>query len=99
MHVRGFTMRHPAIDEGLRGTFSGLSAHASVEYLRSLGITAVELLPIQAFLHDRHLTERGLSNYWGYNALAFFAPHPTLRAAISVSSRRWFRYCTAPASR
>ena len=81
MHVRGFTMRHPAIDEGLRGTFSGLSAHASVEYLRSLGITAVELLPIQAFLHDRHLTERGLSNYWGYNTLAFFAPHPTYLAS------------------
>lgn len=77
MHVRGFTMRHPAISEALRGTFEGLSAPASVDYLRSLGITAVELLPIQAFIHDRHLTERGLSNYWGYNTLAFFAPHPT----------------------
>jgi glycogen debranching enzyme GlgX len=76
MHVRGFTMRHPAIDESLRGTFAGLSTRASVDYLRSLGITAVELLPVQAFLHDRHLIERGLCNYWGYNTLAFFAPHP-----------------------
>ena len=81
MHVRGFTMRHPAINEALRGTFEGLSAPASVDYLRSLGITAVELLPIQAFLHDRHLIERGLSNYWGYNTLAFFAPHPTYLAS------------------
>ncbi|MBK8175824.1 MAG: glycogen debranching protein GlgX [Rhodospirillales bacterium] len=77
MHVRGFTMRHPAIDETMRGTFAGLSAPASVDYLRSLGITAVELLPVQAFLHDRHLIERKLCNYWGYNTLAFFAPHPT----------------------
>ena len=79
-HVRGFTIRHPEIDEDLRGAFAGLSAPASVEYLRSLGITAVELLPIQAFLHDRHLVERGLRNYWGYNTLAFFAPHPTYLA-------------------
>ena len=81
MHVRGFTMRHPAIDEGLRGTFAGLSAQASVDYLRSLGVTAVELLPIQSFLHDRHLIERGLSNFWGYNTLAYFAPHPTYLAS------------------
>ena len=80
MHVRGFTMRHPEIDKDLRGAFAGLSSHASVEYLRSLGITAVELLPIQAFLHDRHLIERGLRNYWGYNTLAFFAPHPAYLA-------------------
>ena len=79
-HVRGFTIRHPEIDEDLRGAFAGLSAPASVEYLRGLGITAVELLPIQAFLHDRHLVERGLRNYWGYNTLAFFAPHPTYLA-------------------
>jgi isoamylase len=77
MHVRGFTMRHPEIDEALRGTFAGMSTHASVDYLRSLGITAVELLPVQAFIHDRHLIERDLRNYWGYNTLAFFAPHPT----------------------
>jgi glycogen operon protein len=80
MHVRGFTMRHPEIDKNLRGAFAGLSSHASVEYLRSLGITAVELLPIQAFLHDRHLVERGLRNYWGYNTLTFFAPHPAYLA-------------------
>jgi isoamylase len=81
MHVRGFTMRHPAISEAVRGTFEGLSAPASVDYLRSLGVTAVELLPIQAFLHDRHLAERGLSNYWGYNTLTFFAPHPSYLAS------------------
>jgi isoamylase len=76
MHVRGFTMRRPDVPDQMRGTFAGLSTAPVVEYLQTLGITAVELLPIHAFLHDRHLIERGLRNYWGYNTIGFFAPHP-----------------------
>jgi isoamylase len=74
VHTRGYTMRHPAVPPALRGSFAGLAHHAVVDYLRSLGITAVELLPIHAFLDDRRLVELGLRNYWGYNSIAFFAP-------------------------
>ena len=74
--VRGLTMRHPLISEDIRGTFAALGAPPMVEYLKRLGITTLELLPVQAFLQDRHLLERGLSNYWGYNTLSFFAPEP-----------------------
>jgi glycogen operon protein len=76
MHVRGFTMQHPDVPEEARGTFAGLSGAPVVQYLRDLGVTAVELLPVHAFVHDRHLTERRLRNYWGYNTIGFFAPHP-----------------------
>jgi isoamylase len=75
-HVRGFTARHPDVPEAARGTFTGLCAAPVVEYLRDLSITAIELLPVHAFLHDRRLIERGLRNYWGYNSIGFFAPHP-----------------------
>jgi isoamylase len=75
-HVRGFTMRHPDVPEALRGTFGALATAPVVDYLRDLGITAIELLPVHAFAHDRHLVERGLRNYWGYNSIQFFAPHP-----------------------
>ncbi|MBI4183529.1 MAG: glycogen debranching protein GlgX [Proteobacteria bacterium] len=76
LHVRGFTMRHPEVADDLQGTFAGLASHEVVRYLRDLGITAVELMPVHAFLDDRHLVEKGLSNYWGYNTLCFFAPDP-----------------------
>ena len=76
LHVKGFTMRHPQVGDAVRGTFAGLAAAPVVSYLRDLGITAVELLPIHAFIQDRHLVERGLRNYWGYNTIGFFAPHP-----------------------
>jgi isoamylase len=76
LHVKGFTMRHPAVGDAARGTFAGLAAAPVVTYLRDLGITAIELLPTHAFIHDRHLLERGLRNYWGYNTIGFFAPHP-----------------------
>lgn len=76
MHVRGFTMRHPDVPDGAKGTFGGLANHEVVRYLKELGITAVELLPVHAFLHDGHLIEHGLRNYWGYNSIGFFAPHP-----------------------
>ncbi len=73
-HVRGFTMLHPALPAPLRGTFAGLAAQPVVDYLKSLGITAIELLPVQAFVNDRHLTMNGLTNFWGYNTIGFFAP-------------------------
>jgi isoamylase len=73
-HVRGFTMRHPAVPQNLRGTFSGLKVHEVVSYIRSLGVTSVELLPIHAFVDDEFLLRKGLRNYWGYNTIGFFAP-------------------------
>ena len=74
VHIKGFTSRHPDVPEELRGTYAGLASPAVIEYLKSLGITAVELLPIHHFVADRHLVERGLTNYWGYNSIGFFAP-------------------------
>ncbi|MBX6743122.1 MAG: glycogen debranching protein GlgX [Acetobacteraceae bacterium] len=73
-HVKGFTRQHPAVPEGMRGTYAGLAAPEVVAYLRALGITSVELLPIHTFIHDSLLLEKGLSNYWGYNTIGFFSP-------------------------
>ncbi len=105
MHVKGFTKLHPDVPENLRGTYAGLSSDAAIRYLKNLGVTAVELLPVQEPLDDRHLVERGLVNYWGYNTLGFFAPAGTLRfgrtrpATWCASSRPWSATCTRPASR
>jgi glycogen operon protein len=76
MHVKGFTKLHPDVPDKLRGTYAGLSSDAAIKYLKSLGITAVELLPVHEHIDDRHLVDRGLVNYWGYNTLGFFAPEP-----------------------
>jgi isoamylase len=73
-HVRGFTKRHPGLPEELRGTYAGLVAKETLDYLQSLGVTAVELLPVHTFVDDSYLTEKGLSNYWGYSTIGFFAP-------------------------
>ncbi len=75
VHVKGFTARHPDIPEALRGTYGGLAHPVAIDYLTSLGVSAVELLPVHQFVHDSHLVERGLRNYWGYNSIGFFAPH------------------------
>jgi isoamylase len=75
VHVKGATMRHPDIPEDQRGTYSGLAHPAFIEHLQNLGVTAVELLPVHHFLHDAHLIERGLRNYWGYNSIGYLAPH------------------------
>src|SRR5690606_1755126 len=75
MHVKGFTMLHPALPEDLRGRYLGLAHPAVIDYLVALGVTAVELQPIHQFLHDSHLVEKGLRNYWGYNSIGFLAPH------------------------
>ncbi|MFO7869317.1 MAG: glycogen debranching protein GlgX [Bacteroidales bacterium] len=73
-HVKGFTKLNPNIPEDLRGTYAGIAHPASIEYLTKLGITAIELMPIHHFITDRHLEDNGLTNYWGYNSLGFFAP-------------------------
>ena len=74
VHLKGFTQQHPGVPEELRGTYAGLAHPASVDYLKRLGVTAVELLPIHAFLDDNYLLEKGLRNYWGYNTINFFSP-------------------------
>jgi glycogen operon protein len=75
VHVKGLTVRMPDVPEPLRGTYAGLAHPGAIAYLKELGITAVELLPVHQFIHDGHLLERGLRNYWGYNSIGFFAPH------------------------
>ncbi len=75
MHVKGFTARHPDVPEELRGTYAGLAHPAAIEHLQSLGITAVELMPVHQFIHDDHLVAQKLRNYWGYNSICFLAPH------------------------
>ncbi len=79
-HVRGFTMLHPAVPEKLRGTYEGLGMKPVVDYIKSLGVTSVELLPVHAFITDKHLREEELTNYWGYNSIGFFAPDPRYAA-------------------
>jgi isoamylase len=81
VHVKGFTAKHPDIPEELRGTYAGLAHPAAIEHLTGLGITAVELLPVHAFLHDSHLEEKGLRNYWGYNSIGYLAPHTDYASA------------------
>src|SRR6201996_1835521 len=73
-HVRGYTKLHPAVPDHLRGTFAGLGRKEVVDYIRSLGVTSVELLPIHSFVNDSQLLEKGLTNYWGYNSIAFLSP-------------------------
>ena len=80
LHVRGFTKLHPAVPRKKRGTFAGLGHKAVVEYIKSLGVTAVELMPVYTFIDERHLVEKGLTNYWGYNTIGFFAPEPRYAA-------------------
>ena len=73
-HVRGLTMTHPEVPQALRGTYAGLSCAPVVEHLKRLGVTTLELMPVHAFIDDRHLVDRGLANHWGYNTIGFFAP-------------------------
>ena len=75
-HVRGYTMLHPGVPQKVRGTFAGMAVSEVIDYIKSLGVTTVELLPIHAFITDQHLLERGLTNYWGYNSIGFFAADP-----------------------
>ncbi len=76
-HVRGFTKLHPAVPEALRGTFSGLVVKEVLDHMKSLGVTSVELLPVHDFVNDDLLLKKGLTNFWGYNTIGFFAPEPS----------------------
>jgi isoamylase len=82
VHVRGFTATHPGVPEELRGTYAGLAHEAALQHLVGLGVTAVELLPVHHNVPESFLVERGLTNYWGYNTIGFFAPHATYSAAV-----------------
>jgi len=75
-HVKGLTAMHPGVDPSRRGTYRGLASPAIIDHLKSLGVTAIELLPVHTFVDDRFLVERGLRNYWGYQSIGFFAPEP-----------------------
>ncbi|WP_448852435.1 glycogen debranching protein GlgX [Corynebacterium sp. 335C] len=80
-HVKGMTMTHPDIPESMRGTYAGLAHPAIIEYLKELGVTAIEIMPVHQFLQDDRLRELGLRNYWGYNTFGFFAPHQDYASA------------------
>jgi glycogen operon protein len=81
VHVKGFTAQHPQVPQSLRGTFAGLACPPVIEYLQQLGITAVELMPVHHSVIDKHLIDRGLTNYWGYNSIGFFAPDARFSSA------------------
>lgn len=86
-HVKGFTMQHPDIDPEIRGTYKALASAPVISYLRKLGITAIELLPVHHFVHDSHLVDQGLANYWGYNSIGFFAPHSDYSSTGSMGEQ------------
>ncbi len=88
-HVKGFTMLHPAVPERLRGTYAGLGTPEIIKYVKSLGVTSVELLPIHTFVNDSHLLDNGLTNYWGYNSIGFFAPDPRYASDVANSLREF----------
>ena len=90
LHPRGITMKHPDVPHALRGTFEGLSSATIVDHLTGLGVTAIELLPIHAYVEDRHLVDRGLTNYWGYNTIGFFAPHPAYIGPSGIGGFKTF---------
>jgi isoamylase len=87
-HVKGLTMRHPDIPDEFRGTYLGLAMDPVVDHLVALGVTTVELLPVHHFVADRHLVERGLTNYWGYNSIGFFAPDVRYASAEGAFDRQ-----------
>ncbi|MBV9736284.1 MAG: glycogen debranching protein GlgX [Acidisphaera sp.] len=85
LHVAGYTRRHPAVPEPLRGSFAGLGTKEVLDHIRGLGVTAVELLPVQLFVDDAVLLARGLRNFWGYNTISFFAPDPRYSASLRIA--------------
>jgi glycogen operon protein len=92
MHVRGFSKRHPGIPEPLRGTYEALTSEPAIEHLKKLGVTAVELMPVHHHARDRHLEQRGLTNYWGYNSYGYFAPERRFAASRTpAGSMREFK--------
>ena len=90
LHVKGFTMRHNDIAQADRGKLGGLGSAAALDYLCALGVTAIEILPTHAFIHDKFLVDQGLRNYWGYNTLNYFCPHTEYAHADSIGEMRAF---------
>lgn len=88
-HVKGMSQLHPQVPADLRGTYAGLGTKAIIEHVKSLGVTSIELLPVHAFINDSHLLEKGLTNYWGYNTIGFFAPDPRYAADVANSLREF----------
>jgi len=88
-HVKGFTKRHPKVPENLRGTYAGMGDKNVVDYIKSLGVTTVELLPVHSFINDSNLLEKKLTNYWGYNTIGFFAPDPRYASDVANSLREF----------
>ena len=91
VHVKGFTKLHPGVPEQLRGTYAGLATPAVIDHLRSLGVTAVELLPVHYHIDEQFLVQRGRVNYWGYNTLGYFAPDPRYAATGIAGAVHEFR--------
>ena len=89
MHVKGFTKQHPEVPENLRGTYAGLATQPVIDYIKSLGVTSVELLPVHAFIDDSYLLDKGLVNYWGYNSIGFFAPDTRYASAPEQTLREF----------
>ena len=89
LHVKGFTKLNPDVDEGLRGFYAGLGSRSVVDYIRSLGVTTVELMPVHTFIDNSFLLDRGLRNYWGSNSIGFFAPDPRYAADVPNSLREF----------
>jgi isoamylase len=88
-HVKGFTKLNPNIPENLRGTYAGLAQKSVVDYIKNLGVTSVELLPVHTFVNDSQLEDKGLANYWGYNTIGFFAPDPRYASDVPNSLREF----------
>ena len=84
-HLRGISMRHPSVGESVRGTCAGLMEDDVLKHIRQLGVSSVELLPVHAFVNDQHLLQKGMTNYWGYNSIAFFAPDPRYLASGKIA--------------
>jgi isoamylase len=89
VHVKGFTNRHQGVPEKLRGTYAGFGSRPMVDYLTSLGVTSIELLPVHTFVNDSNLLEKKLTNYWGYNTIGFFAPDPRYASDVPNSLREF----------
>jgi glycogen operon protein len=88
-HVRGYTKLHPKVPKKLRGTYAGFGTPEVLEYIKSIGVTSIELLPVHSFINDSQLLEKGLTNYWGYNTIGFFAPDPRYAAEREQSLREF----------
>ncbi|HEY0329615.1 MAG TPA: glycogen debranching protein GlgX [Rhodopseudomonas sp.] len=88
-HVKGFTKQHPGVPEHLRGTYAGFGSQPVIDHIASLGVSAVELLPIHTFINDDNLLDKGLTNYWGYNTIGFFAPDPRYASDVPNSLREF----------